>query len=73
MILSINVCDLCGHEAEIKKGDLQIEFHFKTALLSSSRLDPAYYNNKLTSGTFCGKECLLEFLKNYLDGKKDKE
>lgn len=73
MILTINVCDICGNEAEIKKGDTQLEFHFKTALLSASRLDSSYYNNKLISGTFCGKECLLEYLRNYFNEKKKEE
>jgi hypothetical protein len=76
MILSINVCDNCGTQAEIKKGDDQIEFHFKSFSLASMRLDNSYSGNKLISCTFCGKDCLLDYLKENLNvnvPKKEKE
>lgn len=63
MIITINVCDFCKNESEIRKGDTQLDLQFKVDLLSDTKLNSAYYNNKLTRSTFCGIECLVEYLR----------
>jgi hypothetical protein len=73
MILISNVCDHCGNQSEIKKGDNQIEFQFKWMSLASSKLENSYNGNKLTHVTFCGKDCLIEYMKDVFSNTNKKE
>lgn len=69
MIVFYNICDHCSNQTQIEddKNDYGIEFHFYSYLISTKERRDNW--SKRNVGTFCNKECLLEYLKNNLDNK----
>lgn len=77
MIINMNVCDNCGNQSEIppprdktspdEEPEKGFAFHFYTTSLQRMVADNRFSSTKYKSGTFCDKECLLQFIKDNLD------
>ena len=71
MLVTFLICDFCGtqnqiHTDEKKIDNVGFEFCFYT-LCASDALENKRYNPKYNNLTFCGKECLMEFLKKNIN------
>lgn len=67
MIVFYNVCEHCGKQTQITEDKTDewnkgCEFYFSIVGLSES-IKGSKFPGKLTSFTFCDKECVLEYLK----------
>lgn len=71
MIISYNVCEHCGSQTEISNitDDTGFEFHFCTFSLKDSARGQKPWPGKFNVGSFCDRNCLLEYLKANLDEK----
>ncbi len=69
MIVNYNVCDQCGNQNEIRSGsvDSGIDITF-TIVPTYQTIENAgtYKMNKNVNGTFCDKECMIEWLKSHV-------
>lgn len=66
MILYKNVCDFCSNEEEITEKDGQLDIEFSILTLYDSALKNKRHRIKHLQGTFCSKECLIEYFKENL-------
>lgn len=68
MIVHYNVCDHCGNQTQIEDEVVTsgFEFCFYSLELKDS-LKGNKFSPKFKSATFCGRDCLIEFLKKYLE------
>jgi len=65
-----NVCDFCGNCKQILKNDNQISFSYFSEPLAERVEDEAkrsYRKTILEEGTFCSRDCIVEFIKKNID------
>lgn len=69
MIVFYNVCDHCGTQKEISSGSLgngfSVKFSIEEAYEQAS--NPHKYGIKSYQGTFCDRECFLEWMKENMN------
>lgn len=66
MIVNYNVCDQCGNQNEIQSGSLGSGIDVTFTIIPTYQTIEnrgGYNRDKQTNGTFCDKECMLEWFK----------
>lgn len=66
MIVYFNVCDHCGNQNEIKEGDSQFVLSFTTQSAHEFIKKGRPYPSKDFQGTFCDKECMINYFQEFL-------
>lgn len=70
MIVHYNVCDQCGNQTQVdlsEDGENKgFEFSFATQDLVACLEKDRFRTAKMKTGTFCDKDCLLEYLKAHI-------